>query len=129
MKYWILKDNSDNSKYAVVGSDTKPKNVICEAPSGCGPDDGKYITVFDVVENGVTKKAASLNDSQRDIDNQIAHQQALANQYKIDRQQAYPKIGDQLDALYKKLHLNDSTEWDAIATQIESVKQQFPKPE
>jgi hypothetical protein len=53
----------------------------------------------------------------------------LATQYQRDRQSAYPPIGNQLDAIYKKFALDDSTEYDAIAAQIAAVKAQFPKPE
>jgi len=52
-----------------------------------------------------------------------------ANQYKEDRRRAYPPIGDQLDAIYKKLSLDDSTDYDAISAKITKIKKDNPKPE
>ena len=49
------------------------------------------------------------------------------NDYKHKRLIEYPSIGDQLDAIYKKLHLNDSTDWDQIAAKISEVKAKYPK--
>lgn len=129
IKYWVVPDNANPQKYAIIGKNKKPNNAICLAPEGSTTSDGKYITVFDVTENGIKVKKASLNDSQRDIDAQTVHQEKLAVQYQIYRKNAYPSIGDQLDAIYKKLALGDDTEWNEIASKIESVKAQFPKPE
>jgi len=53
----------------------------------------------------------------------------LATEYIRKRQLEYPPVGDQLDALYKKEHLGDSTEYDAIAAKIAEVKAKYPKPE
>lgn len=49
--------------------------------------------------------------------------------YKAKRLAEYPSVGDQMDALYKKLYLDDSSEYDALAEQIEAVKLKYPKPE
>jgi len=134
MKMWILPDNSDPTKYAVVGSTVRPKNAVCEAPVGAEVTDGKYITVQDVVEDidgedQVVGQAAVLDQASKDADF-VAEQAAKDSvQYQEDRRLAYPSIGDQLDALYKKLYLNDSTEYNAIAAQIAQVKLDYPKPE
>lgn len=129
MKYWILNAN-DSNQYAVVGSNKPPKGSICEAPEGATPADGKYITVETTTDElGNEIKVASLDSVQKAADEQAAADAKAAVQYKEDRQKAYPSIGDQLDALYKKLHLNDSTDWDTIAAQIAQVKTDHPKPE
>lgn len=71
--------------------------------------------------------------SQEKYDAKLAQQksqedaQALV-QYKEDRRVEYPSTGDQLDALYKKLHLGDSTEYDALAASITATKLKYPKP-
>ena len=52
-----------------------------------------------------------------------------SNNYEFKRSREYPSIGDQLDAIYKKLELNDSTDWDVIAAKIDAVKKKHPKPE
>lgn len=130
MKYWVLKDNSDPNKYAVTGATIKPINAICEAPEGATTTDGKYITVETITnELGNEIKVASLDSEQKAADEQAAADAKAAVQYKEDRRKAYPSIGDQLDAIYKKLELNDSTDWDAIAAQIAQVKTDYPKPE
>lgn len=49
--------------------------------------------------------------------------------YKLKRAQEYPSIGDQLDAIYKKLSLGEPEDYDAIAAKIDAVKKKHPKPE
>lgn len=68
---------------------------------------------------------------QKAKDDRLAADKAIkeANQYKEDRKRAYPPIGDQLDAIYKKLSLDNSTDYDAIAVKIAQVKLDNPKPE
>ena len=132
MKLWVLRDNSDPTKYAIVGSSNRPKSAICEAPDGATRSDGKYISVADVpIEEGSeeTKKVALLDQAAKDADQAARDAQITSTQYREDRKRAYPSVGDQMDALYKKLHLNDSTEYDAIAAQIAQVKLDHPKPE
>ena len=51
-------------------------------------------------------------------------QEDLANRYDIQRRQAYPSFGDQLDALYKAGLFPPE-----LAAQIQAVKDQYPKPE
>ncbi len=40
MKYYVVLDNSDNTKYAIIGSSKPPKGVICDAPKD---SNGEYI--------------------------------------------------------------------------------------
>ncbi len=54
-------------------------------------------------------------------------QEALANQYKTQRSQAYPKIADQLDMLYHDIK-NGTLDSGAWIQTIEAVKTQYPKP-
>ena len=46
--------------------------------------------------------------------------------YSKNRQSEYPRIGDVVDALYKK-EGGDSTEWDALAVSRAAVKTKYPK--
>lgn len=51
--------------------------------------------------------------------------------YRAKRREAYPPIGEQLDALWKALAANPSSltpEASAMLAQIQAVKTQFPKP-
>lgn len=50
-------------------------------------------------------------------------------EYVTKRLAEYPSIGDQLDAIYKMLHLTESEEYNEIANQIEAIKHKYPKPE
>lgn len=129
MKYWVVPNAYDSNKYSIIGSNKVPNNALCEAPESATTSDGKYITVNDVEENGVSFKVASLDSVQKAIDEQNKADASAVIQYQQDRKLAYPPIGDQLDALYKKLHLGDSTDYDAIAAQIAQVKTDYPKPE
>jgi len=38
----------------------------------------------------------------------------------------YPAIGEQLDAIYKRDVLGDSTQWDVVAAAITAVKAKYP---
>ena len=49
--------------------------------------------------------------------------------YQQKRREEYPSMGDQLDAIYKKLSLGESADYDAIAVKIDNVKKKYPKPE
>tara|TARA_R100000781_G_C3990813_1_gene96865 strand:- start:138 stop:452 length:315 start_codon:yes stop_codon:yes gene_type:complete len=42
------------------------------------------------------------------------------------RKKEYPSYGDVIDALFKK-EAGDSTEWDALATDRQAVKDKYPK--
>jgi len=46
--------------------------------------------------------------------------------YSKNRQREYPRLGDVVDALYKK-DAGDSTEWDEIAVARAAVKTKYPK--
>jgi hypothetical protein len=46
--------------------------------------------------------------------------------YSKNRQSEYPRVGDVLDALYKK-EGGDSTEWDALGVTRAAVKTKYPK--
>ncbi len=62
---------------------------------------------------------------QSDYEAEIARLEAeqKANQYKLDRADAYPSIGDQLDMIYHDQTEGSRTWLDAI----ESVKEAYPK--
>lgn len=47
-----------------------------------------------------------------------------ANEYKVERQAAYPSIGDQLDMIYHD-KMNGTNMWSDLIT---SIKNQYPKP-
>lgn len=60
-----------------------------------------------------------------------------AIKYQKDRQQAYPKMGDQMDHLFKFINANlsvlqtlgfDTTEAEAWAAKVDRVKGDHPKP-
>ena len=46
--------------------------------------------------------------------------------YDENRRREYPKVGDVLDALFKK-EAGDSSEWDALATSRANTKTKYPK--
>lgn len=129
MKTWVLQDKSDPSKYAVVKASKMPKDAICPAPAGATNSDGPHISLVTGEVDGIEKTTAVLDQAAKDAAQAALDATKAAIQYKDDRKKAYPSIGDQLDALYKKLALNDSTDYDAIAAQIAQVKLDYPKPE
>jgi len=43
------------------------------------------------------------------------------------RKKAYPKLGDVIDAIFKK-EAGDSTEWDVMVTERQAIKDANPKP-
>ena len=47
--------------------------------------------------------------------------------YRISRVKEYPQVSDQLDALYKKFHLGDSSEYDDLCKKISEIKTKYPK--
>jgi hypothetical protein len=57
----------------------------------------------------------------------ITYECDLAECHRL-RATEYPSLGDQMDALYKRDHLGDSTQWDALCQQIAAVKAKYPKP-
>ena len=46
--------------------------------------------------------------------------------YDLIRQREYPKVGDVIDAIFKK-EAGDSTEWDTMVTERQSIKDANPK--
>lgn len=46
--------------------------------------------------------------------------------YAENRLNEYPKIGDVIDALFKK-EAGDSSEWDALVTSRTNIKNKYPK--
>lgn len=65
--------------------------------------------------------AYDANEQEVVYDKKLVEAEFQANQYKVQRQQAYPSIADQLDTLYHG-------GYDAWKASIEAVKNQFPKP-
>ena len=128
MKLYVLQDLNDPTKYKIEARSSSA-GTICEAPNGAVCSDAPYISISDVLIDGIMKKVATVDVISRDADIQNEANVKALIQYKEDRRKAYPPIGDQLDALYKKLALDDSTDWDAIAAQIAQVKTTYPKPE
>lgn len=49
-------------------------------------------------------------------------------EYRLNRASEYPPIGDQLDAIIKKL-CGNGTEFDELCDLVQSIKQKYPKPE
>ena len=135
MKAYIHKEND---KLVTSLRDGAPSDLICECPK---KEDGSYetdLSVIDIVDKldefteEVIGKEAVINEdkvAQRSADLQAKEDAKAAIAYKMKRRAEYPPIGDQLDALYKKLHLGDSTEYDALSAEIAAVKEKYPKPE
>jgi len=117
----MKKHYADENAVDLGPQPVRPRNAVAEIPEtlvgrAIKIDDG--VAVLDEVAEGVRLDK---------IAEEQAHQ--VATQYQRDRAAEYPKIGDQLDAIYKKFYLDDSSEYDTIAVQIEAVKAKYPKPE
>lgn len=122
MKLYICRDENIPGKYKV----TNNKSIaIAEAPPEAEPGDTPYLIASQVGQSLVF----SINVAQRNADLAAKETLKMVSLYKEQRKQAYPPIGDQLDAIYKRDHLNDPTDWNAIVAQISAVKAAFPKPE
>ena len=65
--------------------------------------------------------AYDANEQEVVYDKSLVQAEFEANQYKVQRQEAYPSIVDQLDTLYHG-------GFDAWKATIEAVKNQYPKP-
>jgi len=117
----IVKSNRPQGDWGVY--------VICEAP------EGEEIEWLDIVDNvdeasgAVVGKKAIVNQTKKDSIISIRQNTAIAIEYISLRVAEYPPVTDQLDAIYKKEHLGDSTEYDTIAAKIEEIKAKYPKPE
>ena len=68
-----------------------------------------------------TEGAFDANGNKVEIDLKLVNAWVDPEQYKYQRQQAYPSIADQLDTLYHG-------GFDAWKATIDAVKNQFPKP-
>jgi 4-alpha-glucanotransferase len=74
---------------------------------------------------GVLLELTAEEQSQRETDQAKTAEFLARNQYKFDRQRAYPSLAEQLDMQYWD-SVNGTTTWaDAIA----AVKAAHPKPE
>ena len=80
-----------------------------------------YALYPSVVSIDDTEGAFDANGNKVEIDLKAVNAWVDADQYKYQRQQAYPSIVDQLDTLYHG-------GYDAWKAQIQAVKDQFPKP-
>jgi len=72
-----------------------------------------------VIQDGVTKPT----QSEFDTEVKRLKDEHNANEYKRNRMNEYPAIGDQLDALYKAGAFPDD-----MAAKIKAVKDKYPKP-
>ena len=131
-KLYIIKTADD--KYGTVRANHKPVGYVTDKFEGQETTD---ITLLDIIDdldpitNEVIGKKAVFNQSK--LDAKLSAEQTKKDayelvKYKDQRRAEYPAIGDQLDALYKKLHLGDSTDYDTIAEQITAIKLKYPKP-
>ena len=69
MKYWVLKDNSDDTKLVIVGSSQTPPGAICKAPEGLTTADGDLVDLEDVLDEitqEVIGKKALVNQARKD---------------------------------------------------------------
>ncbi len=67
-KLYVLKDEADNTKIAVVGASRTPPNAICEAPEGVTTADGDLIDLEDIIDEmtgEVTGKRAVVNQARK----------------------------------------------------------------
>ena len=81
-----------------------------------------YKLYSQVVSIDDTEGAFDANGNKVEIDLNTVNAWVDPEQYKYQRQQAYPSIQDQLDTLYHG-------GYDAWKAQIQAVKEQFPKGE
>lgn len=118
-KYLVFKlDNNE-----IVGMYEAPEEKIFGGPWG----DPENFGQLEIPLNINCPKV--INDGKDFIITEDIESEEYKNLYKQKRKMAYPSIGDQLDALYKKLALGQETEWNEISHKIYQVKTQFPKPE
>lgn len=126
MKLYLTKDLNDPSKMKLEKRSTPPADALI-APEG---EDAEWLKVVDLVdEDGQPYKAAQVDEAKKIQVLSDRAAKAQGEDYKIKRRREYPPIGDQLDALYKKFHLSDDTQWSEIVAKIEAVKTKYPKPE
>ncbi len=129
-KHYVRK-NEDGSITYIGRHGARPRNAVCEVDESIV---GKSLKLIDSEPNGVGEvhKVAVVDEEKESIrlaDEAVLEAEEAANEYKLKREEEYPTVGDQLDALYKKHHLDDSTEYDVLAAEIEAVKLKYPKTE
>ena len=78
-----------------------------------------YQSIIDAHELQKTTKDADLKKVEDD-------RKVLEATYQYKRENEYPKIGDVIDAIFKKEN-GDSTEFDALATSREAIKTKYAK--
>lgn len=82
------------------------------------------------IVNGQTVEMTTEEYENFDLVRQAGHQRCLSTEYQHKRREAYPPIGDQLDALYKHLlpkYSELGIELQAILDTWQQVKEDFPK--
>ena len=99
-------------------------------PNAVTIDDGKG--AFDASGNSITLVQSNIDAARTTLNNEAA-----AVKYKEDRvgypvpsvgDTVYPKIGDQLDLLYKDIVAGTVTTSGGFATAIKATKDKYPKP-
>jgi hypothetical protein len=141
IKKFLVPSASDQNSFVMIEANFNPTNAYIEVPIDAitkEHENPEWLILQDQEDSvtGIVKKIAVVDQelktqilAQRAAEAAAKEAERLATQYQRDRKSAYPSLGDQLDAIYKKFALDDSTEYDAIAAQIAAVKAQFPKPE
>lgn len=87
-------------------------------------------TTFPVHPDAGTWKDCSNDNVEKDwivkADNSVSAPVETAATYDEKRLREYPKIGDVIDALFKK-EAGDSSEWNALVTSRTNTKNKYPK--
>ena len=87
-------------------------------------------TTFPVHPDAGTWKDCSDDNVKKDwtvnSNNSVSAPVEIEATYDQKRQREYPKIGDVIDALFKK-EAGDSSEWDALVTSRTNIKNKYPK--
>ena len=121
MQYFIFKseDNSLHLVSSVVNENFKTDEFnIATLPEGEVYDRNYEYSYVD----GEVVKGAEIVINEDELAQLAAEEDAI--RYKLERSSAYPSIGDQLDALF---HAGVFPE--EMATQIQAVKDAYPKPQ
>ena len=130
MKNYIVRRNDDNSLHNIKSKNYPKSSEYTVIGLVNSEDAGHLFDVVNIVDPDTNESIPTPQLRTADRDAEVAAEAATkaANEYKRQRAAAYPPIGDQLDALYKKLELGDDTDYDAIAADIAAVKALYPKP-